>query len=186
MEDIQLLLDMVKESMEDSLTHLKNALQKIRAGKAMPQILDGLMVEYYGNSTPLNQVASVNTPDPRTILVKPWEKTLISEIEKTILNSDLGLNPQNDGESIRIFIPALTEERRMTLVKHAKNEAEQGKISIRNARHEVLHNLKELKNEGVSEDDIKRGEESVENLTKEFADKMNAFLDQKEKDIMTV
>ena len=186
MEEIQLVLDLAREAMEKAFQHVKGELLKVRAGKAMPQILDGLMVNYYGNPTPINQVASVNAPDPRSILVKPWEKTLIPELEKAILNSDLGLNPQNDGELIRIFIPPLTEERRVTLVKHARGEAEQGRISIRNARHEAIHTIKDLKDEGVSEDDIKRGEDQVQELTKEYSEKIDSFLAQKEQDIMTV
>ena len=122
MEEVELCLEMARESMENALSHVMGELQKIRAGKAAPQILDGLRVDYYGSSTPINQVASVNTPDSKTIVVKPFEKTLIPDLEKAIVNSDLGLNPQNDGETIRIFIPPLTEERRINLVKHAKRE----------------------------------------------------------------
>jgi len=152
----------------------------------VPQILDGLKVDYYGSPTPINQVAAVNTPDSKTIVVKPFEKTLIPELEKVIMNSDLGLNPQNDGEIIRIFIPPLTEERRINLVKHAKNEVEQSRISLRNARHDAFHSLKDLKNEGVSEDEIKRGEGLVDDMIKEFSEKIDDLLAQKEQDIMTI
>lgn len=186
MEEIELVLDMAREQMQKAVQYVKGELGKIRAGKAMPQLLDGLMVEYYGNPTPINQVASINTPDGRTIIVKPWEKNMIPEIEKSILASDLGLNPQNDGELIRIFIPPLTEDRRKNLVKHAKQEAEQGKISLRNARHEAINNLKELKNEGVSEDEVKRGEDKINEFTTEYNNKIDDILVKKEKDIMTV
>jgi len=186
MEEVELCLEMAKEAMTNALSRVNGELLKIRAGKAMPQILDGLMVDYYGNMTPINQVASINTPDAKTIVVKPWEKTLIPDLERVILNSDLGLNPQSDGETIRIFIPALTEERRIMLVKHAKNEAEKGRISLRNARHEAFHSLKDLKDEGVSEDDIKRGETKVAEMIKESGEKIDQILAQKEQDIMTV
>ncbi len=186
MEEVDLCLELAREAMEKSVTHLKGELLKVRAGKAVPQILDGLKIDYYGTSTPVNQVASVNTPDSKTILVKPFEKSLIPEIEKVITNSDLGLNPQNDGEVIRIFIPPLTEERRITLVKHAKNETELGKISLRNARHDAIHALKDLKNEGVSEDEIKRGESKVDEMIKQFGEKIDELLSKKEQDIMTV
>ena len=121
-EEIELYLDEAKQLMEQSVTHVQQEFRKIRAGKATPNMLDGLMVEYYGNPTPVNQVASITTPDARTIMIKPWEKNLLSEIERAIMNSDLGLNPQNDGELIRLNIPALTEERRQQLVKQAKTE----------------------------------------------------------------
>jgi len=186
MEDIELLLDMAKESMEKAVNHTISEFAKIRAGKASPTMLDGLMVEYYGNLTPISQVASVNTPDARSIIVKPWEKNVLPEIEKAIINSDLGLNPQNDGEIIRLNIPPLTEERRKTLVKQAKNEAENGKISIRNVRKDTNDSLKKLKKDGVSEDLIKDGEDTVQKLTDSFAAKIDSLFDQKEKDIMTV
>jgi len=186
MEEIDLFLEDAKEQMDKALKHVQHELGKVRAGKAVPQILDDLRVEYYGNSTPINQVASVNTPDARTIVVKPWEKNIIPDIEKVIQASDLGLNPQSDGETIRIFIPPLTEERRLTLVKHARNEAEVGKISLRNVRKETNDSLKQLQKEGVSEDEVKRGEEKVQNLTNDYTKKIEDILAQKEEDIMTV
>ena len=134
MEEIKFLLESANEMMDNAVQHARASLGKIRAGKAMPAILEGIQVEYYGNMTPLSQIASVTTPDARTISIKPWEKTLIPDIEKAIMNSDLGLNPQNDGELIRINIPALTEERREILLRQAKLEIENVKISIRNAR----------------------------------------------------
>ena len=186
MEEINFYLDEAKEMMNKSIVHLKDALSKIRAGKAMPGMLGGVMVDYYGNMTPLSQVASVSTPDARTLMVKPWEKSMIQEIERSIMNSDLGLNPQNDGEQVIINIPALTEDRRLQLMKQAKNEGENAKISIRNARKDTNDALKSLKNDGASEDDIKRSEDVVQKLTDEFSHKVDEVLALKEKDIMTV
>jgi ribosome recycling factor len=185
-EDIQFYLDHAKELMEKSIEHTKLELQKLRAGKAMPNMLDDLRVEYYGAMTPVGQVASINTPDARTIVVKPWEKSIIADIERAIINSDLGLNPQNDGEQIRINIPPLSEERRKILVKHAKNEAEKGKISIRNARKDANDHLKQLQKDGVSEDLIKKAEDIIQTYTNDFSDKVDEILAHKETEIMTV
>src|SRR5690606_11861159 len=149
-------------------------------------MLDGLMVDYYGTPTPIAQVASINSPDARTNAVKPWEKKLISEIEKTIINSDLGLNPQNDGEMIRINIPPLTEERRKNLMKQVRNEAENGKISVRNIRKDTNDSLRKLLKEGASEDDIKRAEEQVQILTGQYSETIDGLVGKKETEIMTV
>lgn len=179
-------LDEARELMDKAIRHVSGELVKIRAGKASPNMLDGLMVDYYGNPTPINQVASVTTPDARTLMVKPWEKNVIPDIEKAIINSDLGLNPQNDGQQVIINIPQLTEERRLTLVKQAKHEGEQGKISIRNIRKETNDNLKQLQKEGTSEDDIKRAEDKVQDLTDTYTKKIDEILTKKESEIMTV
>lgn len=186
MEEIQMYIDEAKEKMDSAVDHLSSELIKIRAGKAMPNMLDGVMVEYYGTATPLNQVSSVSTPDARTLMIKPWEKAIIQEIEKAIINSDLGLNPQNDGEQVIINVPALTEERRMELVKHAKNEGEKGKVSLRNIRQDILHGVKALKEEGVSEDDIKWAEEEVQIIISAHSKKIDELLTHKEEEIMTV
>ncbi len=187
MEEIEFYLQEAEESMQKAIEHLEGELAKIRAGKASPAMLDGLFVEYYGSKTPLNQVASVNTPDARTIVIKPWEKSMISEIEKAIQNSDLGLNPQNDGELIRLNVPILTEERRTGLVKQAKGEAEKGKVSIRNIRKEANDNLKKLSGDGgVSEDEIKAAENEVQTLTDKYVAETDKLMEVKEKDIMTV
>ena len=186
MEEIEIFLDEARSQMEKTIEHVIKELSKVRAGKAMPSMLDSVMVEYYGNPTPLNQMSTVNSLDARTLVVKPWEKNLIGEVEKAILHSDLGLNPNNDGEQIIINIPQLTEERRIELVKHAKHEGEQGKISIRNIRHEILHHIKDLKNEGVSEDAIRNGEELVQDLTNEFTGKIEDMVSKKEEEILTV
>lgn len=186
MEEIELYLETAEEMMQKAVDAAKTGLAKIRAGKAMPSMLDGVMVEYYGNPTPINQTASVTSPDARTLFVKPWEKSLISEIEKAIRNSDLGLNPQNDGEQIIISIPQLTEERRVGLVKQAKTVTEDGKISVRNARKEANDELKALQKDGAPEDAVKSAEEDVQKLTDAYTKKMDELLKHKEEEIMTV
>ncbi|WP_420316419.1 ribosome recycling factor [Ekhidna sp.] len=184
MEEIDIYLDTAKEMMESAVQHTLDEFSKIRAGKAMPNMLDGVEVEYYGTMTPLNQVAGVTTPDARTLSVKPWEKAMLQEIERAIINSNLGFNPQNDGEQIRINIPPLTEERRTNLMKQVKAEAEKGKISIRNARKETNDSLKKL--DGVSEDLIKNAEDEVQKLTDNYTNKIDSLVESKEKDIMTI
>ena len=184
MEEIDIHIETAEEMMMKAIQHTKNKFAKIRAGKAMPNMLDGIDVSYYGNVTPLNQVAGITAPDARTLSVKPWEKSMLHEIEKSIINSGLGFNPQNDGEQIRINIPPLTEERRLQLMKQVKSEAEHGKISIRNARKEINDSLKKL--DGVSEDLIKDTEEKVQNLTDKYTAEINQLVRIKEKDIMTV
>ncbi len=186
MEELDFYLDNANEMMDKSIQHLRDALTKIRAGKASPAMLEGLYVMYYGNATPLSQVASVTTPDARSLVIKPWEKSTISEIEKAIINSDLGLNPQNDGEVVRINVPMLTEERRQALVKQAKHEAENSKVSIRNVRKETNEALRKLKNNGVAEDAIKTAEEKVQKLTDRHTALIDSILETKEKDIMTI
>ncbi len=172
--------------MEKAVDHCEGEVQKIRAGKANPSMLDDIMVEYYGTPTPLNQVGSVNTPDARTIVIQPWEKSLLSPIEKAIMEANLGVNPQNDGTIIRINVPPLTEERRRDLVKKAKAESENGKVAIRNIRKEANDKIRKLKSEGVSEDEMKTGEADVQKLTDSFIVKIDQHADAKEKDIMTV
>ena len=186
MEEMELYIDDAREHMEKSVKHVAHELTKIRAGRAMPNMLDGIMVEYYGNPTPINQVASINTPDARTLMIKPWEKSVINEIEKSIINSDLGLNPQNDGELIRLNIPALTEERRIALVKQVKHEGENGKISIRNIRKDANDHIKKLLKEHVSEDDVKNAEQQIQELTDSYVKKVDELLAKKEEEIMHV
>lgn len=185
-EEIQLYLDEAQEMMDKAIAHVAHEFTKIRAGKAMPSMLDGIMVQYYGNPTPIQQVATVNTPDARTLMIKPWERNILSEIERAIINSDLGLNPQNDGEIVRLNIPPLTEERRRNLVKQAKGEAEHGKISIRNIRKDINDSLKKLLKENVSEDEVKLGEDKVQELTDKHVAKIDELLEKKEKEIMTI
>lgn len=186
MEEIKFYLDEAKESMQKSVKHTESELSKIRAGKAMPNMLDGIMVDYYGAMTPISQVAAINTPDARTIAIKPWEKKMISEIDKAIRDSDLGLNPTSDSDLIRINIPPLTEERRKSLVKQAKAEAENGKVRIRGIRKDTNEELKKLLKEGASEDEIKKAEESVQQLTDQFIANVDKLLSEKEEDILTI
>jgi len=186
MEEIQLYLDEAKEMMQKAVNHTASELVKIRAGKAMPNLLEGIMVAYYGSPTPLQQVASVTTPDARTLTIKPWERNLISEIERSIINSDLGLAPQNNGEVIILTIPPLTEERRKNLVKQAKQECESGKISIRTIRKDTNESLRKLQKDGAAEDEIKRAEDIVQKLTDQYSSKVDELLVKKEAEIMTV
>ncbi|HHP7240180.1 MAG TPA: ribosome recycling factor [Cyclobacteriaceae bacterium] len=185
-EEIKMFLDEADELMDKSVSHTYSELSKIRAGKAMPNMVDGVSVDYYGSKTPIQQVASVSAPDARTLVIKPWEKKMIPEIEKAIMNSNLGFNPQNDGELIRINIPQLTEERRKTLVKQAKHEAENGKVSVRNVRKEINDSLKKLLKEGASEDAIKSAEDKVQEMTDNHIHKIEEHLKNKEIDIMTI
>lgn len=185
-ELIKKQLNDAKALMEKAIVHADNELSKIRAGKASPAMLDGITVDYYGTPTPLAQVGSVNTPDARTLVIQPWEKTLLIPIEKAIKESSLGLNPQNDGTIIRINVPPLTEERRKDLVKKLKGEAENGKVAIRNIRKDINDKIKKLKADGVSEDEIKTGEGEVQKLVDAYIVKVDQIADAKEKDIMTV
>lgn len=186
MEEIEFYLDAAKETMEGAIKHLVIELSKIRAGKASPSMLDGIQVDYYGMQTPITGTASITTPDVRTIAVKPFEKKMIAEIEKAIRNSNIGLSPMNDGELIRLNIPPLTEERRRDLVKRVKQEIETAKINVRNVRQDANNSIKKLKNDGVSEDDIKGGEERVQKITDSYISKVEQIFTDKEKDIMSV
>jgi len=185
-EEVELIQMEAEDSMKKSLRHLETELSKIRAGRASINMFDGIMVEYYGNPTPLNQVSSINIPDARTIAIQPWEKTMIEPIEKAILAANLGLTPQNNGEIIRINIPMLTEQRRKELVKQVKNEGEEVKISIRNSRRDANDQLKKLLKEGLSEDLEKDAEIVIQDLTNKFTKEVDEIVDKKEKDIMTV
>jgi len=184
MDEIQLYLEEAKDLMNKGLTHVAHELAKIRAGKANPMMLEGVAVSYYGAMTPLSQVSSLTTPDARTIFIKPWEKNIIPEIEKAILNANLGLNPQNDGQQVIINVPMLTEERRKQLVKQVGQECEHGRISVRNIRKETNEQLKKIK--GASEDDIKNAEEVVQQMTNESITKIDTLMKKKEVEIMTV
>jgi ribosome recycling factor len=185
-ELIKKQLSEAKANMEKAIGFADSEISKIRAGKAMPSMLDGIVVDYYGTPTPLSQIGNINTPDARTLVIQPWEKTLLGAIEKAIQEANLGFNPQNDGIIIRINVPPLTEERRRDLVKRVKNEAEAGKIAIRNIRKDANEKIKKLKTEGVSDDDIKVGEGEVQKLTDSFIVKVDQLAEAKEKDIMTV
>lgn len=184
MEEIELYLDDAKDQMTKVLSHLAHELTKIRAGKANPAMLDGILVPYYGAMSPLNQISSITSPDPRTLFIKPWEKSFIHEIEKAIMAANLGLTPQNDGQQVIINIPMLTEERRKQLVKQVHQEGEHGRVSIRSVRKETNEGLKKIK--GAPEDDLKNAEEEVQKLTDDFIAKVDALMKKKEAEIMTV
>ncbi len=184
MEELELFLEEAKDLMNKALTHVGLELTKIRAGKANPSMLDGIMVSYYGAMTPLNQVSSMTTPDARSIFIKPWEKSLIQEIEKAIRDANLGLNPQNDGQQVIINVPMLTEERRKQLVKQVAQECEHGKVRVRTIRKETNEQLRKIK--GVSEDDVKNAEETTQKLTDDSISKIDAIMKKKEAEIMTV
>lgn len=186
MEEIELFLEDAKDTMEKALKHLSIELSKIRAGRASASMLDGLQVEYYGVMSPVNNVASVTTPDARTIAIKPFERKMIGELEKAIRNSNLGLAPSNDGEVIRLSIPVLTEERRRDLVKKVKQEIEVAKVNVRNIRKDTNESIRKLTKEGVSEDEVKLGEERVQKLTDGFIARVDEAFVAKEKDIMSV
>lgn len=186
LEECQLVYDDVKEKMEHSIDHLEREFQKIRAGKASPDMLSGVMVDFYGVMTPINQTSNVTSPDPRQIIVQPWDKSQISNIEKAILAANLGFNPKNEGEVLRINVPTVTEERRRELVRQAKAEAEDCKVAIRNSRRSGNDEAKTLEKEGISEDDIKKLQDDIQKLTDDFTEKVDALFEKKEKDIMTI
>jgi len=185
-EEINFILDSTKESMEGSIAHLEKEFLNIRAGKASPQMLGSIFVDYYGSQTALSQVANVNVPDARTITVTPWEKNMLQPIEKAIMIANIGFNPMNNGDNIIISVPPLTEERRKDLVKQAKAEAEDAKIGIRNARKDANTDIKKLEKEGTSEDICKTAEENVQKLTDAFIKKIEEHLAIKEAEIMKV
>lgn len=183
---IKKLISDAQATMDKAVDHCESELIKIRAGKAMPSMLDGIVVDYYGTPTPLAQVGSINTPDARTIVVQPWEKNLLIPIERAIMEANIGLNPQNDGVQIRLNVPPLTEERRRDLVRKVKEEAEKGKIAIRNIRKDANEKIKKLKGDGASDDEIKVGEAEVQKVTDAYIIKVDKHAEIKEKDIMTV
>jgi ribosome recycling factor len=185
-EELQLLLDMAEDSMSHAANHLEESLAHIRAGKANPRILDSVRVSYYGGMVPLQNVATVSAPDARTIIIQPWEKALIKEIEKSILNSDVGITPDNNGEMIRLSIPPLTEERRKALAKQVHGEGEDARVSIRNARREAIDEIKKLVKGGLSEDVGKDKEAEVQKVHDKYMKKLDEIIAHKEKEIMTV
>jgi ribosome recycling factor len=185
-EEAKMILEDAKESMEASLAHLEKELLKIRTGKASPQMLLGVKAEFYGVLTPIEQMSNINTPDPRQITVQPWDKSTLNDIERAIINSNLGLNPQNDGELIRLAVPPLTEERRLQLVKKAKGEAEDTKIGIRNIRRSSNDMAKGLKDEGFSEDLVSNLEIDIQEMTDKYIKMVDDIFEEKEKEIITI
>lgn len=185
-EEVQMILDICRERMEHAITHLDKELVHIRAGKASPRMLDSVMVEYYGSMVPLAQVSNINTPDARTLAIQPWEKNMIRPIERAIINSNLGFNPDNNGEIIRINVPAPTEQRRKDMVKTVNKEGEVAKVSLRSARKDANDNLKKLLKEGLSEDVEKDAEDKVQDLINEFTKKVEKMLEDKNHEILTI
>lgn len=185
-EEAKITLETAKEGMSSTLEHLEDTYSHMRAGKADPKILDGIKVDYYGVMTPLNQTANISTPDAKTIMIQPWDKSMIAGIEKAIMAANIGLNPANNGEIIRINIPPLTEERRKDLVKNIKKEAENAKISVRNYRREANDNLKKLEKDGLSEDSKSDYEQKVQKIHDEHIKKIDDMAEAKEKDVMTI
>ena len=175
------------ERMEKSISSLESSLQKIRTGRANPSLLDAIQIDYYGNMTPLSQVSNISVQDAKTLLISPWEKNLVPDIEKAIQSSDLGINPATSGDVIRVILPDLTEETRRDLIKVAKSEAENSKIALRNQRRDANGLLKEyLKEKEISEDDERRGQEIIQNLTDDFISKVEQLLELKEKDLLEI
>ena len=186
MNDVNHYLNSAEEKMELAVEFLAESLAHIRAGKANPKILDGIRVDYYGSAAPISNIANVSVPDARTITITPWEKSMFKEIERAIINSDLGITPENNGEVIRISIPPLTEDRRKALVKQSKGEAEQAKISVRNARRDAIEGLKKAIKEGMPEDVEKDAETSVQKVHDKYMKRIDEVLAAKEKEILTV
>ena len=185
-EEITMALDDAKENMEKAMSRLEAELNKIRAGKAHPSMLESVRVDYYGSMTPVSQVANVNSTDARTLVVQPWEKGMLDAISTGIINANLGLNPMNNGEVLIINVPPLTEDRRRELSKRARSEGEGARVGIRNARKDANDYLKAAKEEGMSEDDLKQGEQKVQDLTNVYTAKVEEVLTSKEADIMTI
>jgi ribosome recycling factor len=185
-EEVNFHLDVAKEQMQEAMMHLENVLGKIRAGKANPQMLRTIKVDYYGASTPLAQAANISTPDAQTLSIQPFDKSLIAVIEQAIVDANLGFNPSNNGERVIINVPPLTEDRRRDLVKQAKVEIENAKVSIRNIRQKSNDEMKKLGKDGLSEDDVRDAEASVQELTNTYSAKIDVVYTAKETDIMTV
>ncbi|HEY4287714.1 MAG TPA: ribosome recycling factor [Puia sp.] len=185
-DDLEFILEEAREDMKKALEHLETELIKIRAGKASPQMLEGLTVDYYGSPTVLNQVANVSAMDARTLTIQPWEKNMLQPIERAIINANLGVTPQNDGNIIRLFMPPLTEERRKEFVKRAGGEGEQSKVAIRNLRRDALEQIKKLQKDGLSEDEAKDAEKEIQDITDRNIALVEKHLAAKEKEIMAV
>lgn len=181
-----MIMDELTAQSQKSLDHVISEVRKLRAGKAMPSMLDSVQVEYYGSKVPLSQIANVNTPDAKTLMVKPWEKSMLEEIERGIMYANLGLNPQNDGEQVIINVPPLTEERRLQIVKQAKAESEHGKIGLRSARKDALDMVKSLQKDGLSEDMAKDAEAKVQEIIDAFSKKIDDVIAAKETEILTI
>ena len=185
-EEVSFTMELAEDSMKKAINHLEAELTKIRAGKANPQMLDGIMVDYYGSPTPINQIGNISVTDARTLSIQPWEKNMLQPIERAIIASNIGINPQNDGNLIRLFLPPLTEERRRDLVKKAQAEGEHSKVAIRNIRRDAIESIKKAQKNGLSEDAAKDAEDDVQSITDRYISLVEKHLASKEKDIMAV
>jgi ribosome recycling factor len=185
-DELQLIEETAQEAMEKGIEHLETELVKVRAGKANPNLVDGLVVDYYGTPTPINQVGNITVSDARTLVIQPWEKNMLQPIERSIIAANIGINPQNDGIVIRLFMPPLTEERRRELVKRAQGEGEQSKVAIRNIRRDAMEQVKKLQKNGLSEDVAKDAEKNIQEMTDKYISLVDKHLASKEKEIMTV
>ncbi len=185
-EDVSITLELAEDAMKKAINHLETELTKIRAGKANPQMLDGIVVDYYGSPTPINQVGNISVLDARTLTIQPWEKNMLQPIERAIINSNIGINPQNDGVLIRLFLPPLTEERRRELVKRSQAEGEHSKVAIRNVRRDAIESIKKAQKTGLSEDAAKDAEADVQGITDRYITLVDKHLTTKEKEIMVV
>src|ERR1700709_1936774 len=185
-DDLMLILEDAQDNMQKALSHLEMELVRIRAGKANPQMLEGLTVDYYGSLTALNQVGNVSVMDARTLTIQPWEKNMLQPIERGIINANLGVTPQNDGNIIRLFMPPLTEERRKEFVKRANGEGEQSRIAIRNIRRDSIEQINKLQKNGLSEDEAKDAEKQIQEVTDKYISLVEKHLASKEKEIMAI
>ena len=185
-EDIPAIISQADDHMQKAINHLEAELVKIRAGKANPQMLDGIQVDYYGSPMPINQVANISVMDARTLSIQPWEKNMLQPIERAIIAANIGINPQNDGNFIRMFLPPLTEERRKELVKRCQAEGEHSRVAIRNIRRDAIEHIKRLQKNGLSEDAAKDGEDEVQEVTNKYISAVEKHLASKEKEIMSV
>jgi len=185
-DELNSIKDQAGENMDKAISHLEAELVKVRAGKANPNLVDGIVVDYYGTPTPINQVGNISVADARTLTIQPWEKNMLQPIERAIIAANIGINPQNDGNMIRLFMPPLTEERRKELVKRSHNEGEQSKVAIRNIRRDAMEQVKKLQKNGLSEDVCKDAEKNIQEMTDRFISLVDKHLAAKEKEIMTV
>lgn len=184
--ELNTITEQTEDSMDKAISHLETELLKVRAGKATPNIVDGLVVDYYGNPTPISQVANISAIDVRTLTIQPWEKNMLQPIERSIIAANIGIMPQNDGNMIRLFMPPLTEERRRELVKRAQGEGEQSKVAVRSLRRDAMEQVRKLQKNGLSEDICKDAEEKIQGLTDKYIAEVDKLLASKEKEIMTV
>ncbi len=185
-DELDFIVEVAKDSMIKAITHLENELTRIRAGKANPQMLDGVNVDYYGVPTVINQMANVSAMDARTLTIQPWEKNMLQPIERAIINANLGVTPQNDGNIIRLFMPPLTEERRKELVKKSYAEGEQARVAVRNIRRDAIEDIRKLQKDGLSEDLTKDAEKQMQDITDQYISMVEKHLASKEKEIMSV